>query len=55
MPYCGRIDKFSITDNSDSWGVTVWLHDRSQKAGLSDLIPKVFLGSSLVRSRDSFA
>ena len=49
MPYCGRIDKFSITDNSDSWGVTVWLHDRSQKAGLSDLIPKVFLGSSLVR------
>ena len=49
MPYCGRIDKFSIIDSSDSWDVTVWLHYSSQNAGLSDLIPKVFPGSILAR------
>ena len=49
MPYCGRIDSFTIADHQDSWGVTVWIHYNSQNAGLSDLIPKAFPGSALVR------
>ena len=49
MPYCGRIESFTIAEHPDSWGVTVWLHYSSRNAGLSDLIPKIFPGSSLVR------
>lgn len=49
MPYCGRIESFAIAEHPDSWGVTVWLHYSSRNAGLSDLIPRVFPGSSLVR------
>lgn len=49
MPYCGRIDKFTISEHPESWGVTVWLHYRSENAGLSDLIPRAFPGSTLTR------
>ena len=47
MPYCGRIDRFTIAEQPGLWGVTLWLHYSSQNAGLSDLIPKAFPGSTL--------
>ena len=47
MPYCGRIEDYSVREAADAWVVTIATHYSSSESRIEDLVPKAFPGARL--------